>query len=246
MRVPSWFEVFVTLPTKGTFAMPSLRIPKYRHYKPKDLALVVLSGKQIYLGKHGSPESWDEYHRLVKEFRADPAACPAPTSPSRGCSIDELIAAYWQQHVVSYYVKNGRPTSEQDNIRQALRFLRPNYGHTRARDFSPRGLKAVRQAMIEAGRCRPVVNNDVDRIKRMFRWAVEHEFVPVSVLPGLADGRRAPQGAIRGSRARAGRAGPGRARGGDPALRHDPRGRDDPAPTPDRGPARRDHGDAAV
>jgi hypothetical protein len=27
-------------------------------------------------------------------------------------------------HAQAYYVKDGRPTSEQDNIRQALRFVR--------------------------------------------------------------------------------------------------------------------------
>src|SRR6188472_1191145 len=108
--------------------MPRARIPKYRRYKPKDLALVVIDGRQIYLGKYGSPESWDEYHRLVREHRAVPAYRPSSSPASRGCSVDELIAAYWQRHVVSYYVKNGRPTSEQDNIRQALRFLRRDYG----------------------------------------------------------------------------------------------------------------------
>jgi integrase len=162
-----------------------VRIPKYRHYRPKDLALVVINGKQIYLGKYGSPESWDEYHRLVKEYQTQPASSLVSDPASPGCTIDELIAAFWQQHVVSYYVKNGRPTSEQDNFRQALRFLRPSHGHAPARDFGPKGLKAVRQEMIRAGRCRPVVNKDVNRIKRMFRWAVEHELVPVTVFQAL-------------------------------------------------------------
>jgi hypothetical protein len=181
--------------------MPRFRVPKYRHYKPKNLALVVINGKQLYLGKYGSPESWDEYHRLVKEHQANPAC---PVASSNGCSVGELIVAYWQQHVTSYYVKNGRPTSEQDNIRQALRFLRPNYAHTRACEFSPQGLKTVRHAMIEAGRCRPVVNKDVHRIKRMFRWAVEQELIPVTVyqalqaVAGLRGCRPAP-GALRGT-----------------------------------------------
>ena len=61
--------------------MPHSRIPKYRHYKPKNLGLVVLNGRQIYLGEYGSPESWAEYHRLVKEFRADPAPLPLRLSP---------------------------------------------------------------------------------------------------------------------------------------------------------------------
>ncbi len=41
--------------------------PKYRHYKPKDLAVVRIDGKDHYLGKHGSPESWERYHRLLAE-----------------------------------------------------------------------------------------------------------------------------------------------------------------------------------
>ena len=77
------------------------RIPKYRHYKPKGLALVVIDGHQYYLGRYGSPESWDEYHRLVKEHRANPGSGLATLSPSRGCSINELIVAIWQQQVTS-------------------------------------------------------------------------------------------------------------------------------------------------
>ena len=165
--------------------MRPFRAPKYRHYKPKDLALVVINGKQFYLGKFGSPESWDEHLRLVKGHQANLASPPAAKSPSSGCSISELILAFWEEHVRTYYVKNGRPTSERDNFKQALRLLRRNYGHTLARDFGPKGLKAVRQAMVEAGRSRPVVNKDINRIKRMFRWAVEHELVPVTVYQAL-------------------------------------------------------------
>jgi integrase len=164
--------------------MPRHRVPSYRCYKPKNLGLVVINGKQIYLGKYGTPESVAEYNRLVQEYLANPASTPSAPGASEGCTIHVLILAYWE-HVVAYYVKNGRPTSEQDNIRQALRFLKPNYGHTPAREFSPKGLKAVRQSMIEAGRCRPVINKDINRIKRMFRWAVEHELVPVTVYQAL-------------------------------------------------------------
>jgi len=33
------------------------RLPKYRHYKPKDLAVVRLDGRDIDLGRHGSPRA---------------------------------------------------------------------------------------------------------------------------------------------------------------------------------------------
>ena len=50
--------------------MPRRRIPKYRCYKPKNLGLVVIDGKQHYLGRYGSPESVAEYNRLIQEWLA--------------------------------------------------------------------------------------------------------------------------------------------------------------------------------
>jgi integrase len=173
----------------------AFRTPSYRLHKPTGLAVVTLSGQDHYLGRHGSPESRAEYDRLIAEWllrgRGAPPEAPKPIAPT----VSELILAYWDRHVVPYYVKNGRPTSERDNIRQALRFVRPPYGHTPASDFGPLALKAVRQAMTEAGRCRRLINKDINRIRSMFRWAVEHELLPSSVhealraVAGLREGR---------------------------------------------------------
>jgi len=33
---------------------PRIRLPKYRHHKAKDLALVTFDGRDYYLGKYGS------------------------------------------------------------------------------------------------------------------------------------------------------------------------------------------------
>src|SRR3712207_7236156 len=47
-----------TFGTEGRTAMParSPHLPKYRHYKPKDLAVVRIHGKDHYLGKFGSED----------------------------------------------------------------------------------------------------------------------------------------------------------------------------------------------
>jgi len=50
--------------------MSRRRIPKYRHYKPKDLGLVVIDGRQHYLGRYGTAESLAEYNRIVQEWLA--------------------------------------------------------------------------------------------------------------------------------------------------------------------------------
>src|SRR3954470_14601002 len=92
-------------------------LPKYRHYKPKDLAVVRIHGKDHYLGRFGSEESQQEYRRLIAELLASPSPVPIP-SPDHdvdpGLSLDELLVAYWDRHVTTYYLKGGRPTSEQD------------------------------------------------------------------------------------------------------------------------------------
>jgi integrase len=175
-------------------------LPKYRHYKPKDLAVVRIHGQDFYLGRYGSEESRQEYRRLIAELLTSPAPTPSTvrsTSPAfvPGLGIAELMVAFWDGHVTTYYVKHGRPTSEQDNIRQALRFLLSLYGQTPAADFGPRDLKVVRQAMIASGRCRNLINRDVGRIRGLFRWAVGQELVPPAIhqalqaVVGLRQGR---------------------------------------------------------
>ena len=46
------------------------KTPKYRLHKGSGQALVQLDGRRFYLGRHGSPESLERYHRLVAEWLA--------------------------------------------------------------------------------------------------------------------------------------------------------------------------------
>ena len=53
-------------------------VPKYRHYKPKNLGVVRIDGRDHYLGKFGSPESYEKYHRLLAErYARGPSALRA-------------------------------------------------------------------------------------------------------------------------------------------------------------------------
>ena len=172
----------------------SSSFPKYRHYKPKGLAVVRIDGRDHYLGKHGSPESWERYHRLLAERSSGlPSPAPVPDSPS--LPVSGLILAYWK-HAQSYYRRpDGSPSAEQENIKLSLRPLRKLYGMTTASEFGPIALKLVRQSLIDSGLARTTINQRVGKIVRVFRWGVENEMVPASshhalkAVPGLRKGR---------------------------------------------------------
>ena len=58
------------------------RIPSYRLHKGSGQALVQVNGRRLYLGRHGSPESLERYHRVVAEWLASglpPQAAPRAT-----------------------------------------------------------------------------------------------------------------------------------------------------------------------
>ncbi|NQT14424.1 MAG: site-specific integrase [Planctomycetes bacterium] len=165
------------------------KVPSYCLHKHSGQAVVRVDGRDHYLGEFGSSESHRRYEELVAAWRA---AKPGPKAESRlprkgshaGVTVNDLILSYWR-YVQTYYVKHGRPTDEQAGIRSALRYVRRLYGHTPACEFRPLNLKAVRQAMIEADLSRGVVNQYVNRVRRMFKWGVENELVPVDVYQAL-------------------------------------------------------------
>ncbi len=165
------------------------RLPKYRHYKPKNLAVVRIDGRDIYLGQFESAASREKYRRVVAEWliSTKPSTSSA-NSPAEMLSptVAEMILTFWSRHAERHYRHaDGTPTGELDNYRDSLRPLRRLYGQTLARDFGPRTLRLVRQAMIDDGLARTTINQRIGRIVHLFKWAAEHELVPADTYHGL-------------------------------------------------------------
>ena len=49
------------------------KVPSYCRHKASGRAVVRIDGKDHYLGIYGSPESHDEYERLISEWRVQRA-----------------------------------------------------------------------------------------------------------------------------------------------------------------------------
>ncbi len=172
------------------------RVPSYRRFKPKNLGLVVIDGKQHYLGKYGTPESLAEYNRLIQERLNRPAGPSLPTSgPRAGLSVSKLILAYWEHADRHYRRADGTPSGELENMRVALSPPRRLHGATSAIEFGPLALRQVRDELIRSGLSRSTVNARVNRIRRVFRWGASHELIPASnyqalmAVEGLKRGR---------------------------------------------------------
>ena len=69
--------------------MPKKNIPNYRLHKASGQAVVELEGRTLYLGKHGSKASWEEYERRIAEYLANGRKLP-PTLAKNGISCQEL------------------------------------------------------------------------------------------------------------------------------------------------------------
>ncbi len=157
------------------------RIPKYQHFKARNLAKVRIDGRDIYLGEYDSQESHSKYKRVIAEWLVQKQEVPDKRDEITIC---ELMVCYLK-HAKAYYVKDGEPTREFGCICEALRPLRQMYELTTADEFGPLSLQALRQAMVNLEWSRKYVNKQTGRVVRMFRWGVSRELVKSSTYESL-------------------------------------------------------------
>jgi integrase len=175
--------------------------PKLRRHKPSAQGVVTLSGRDHYLGQwpagqRNAPEPVREvYDRLIAEWLANGRQQVAVARQPAQLMVAELVIAFLKHAEQHYQRADGTQTNEVVEFKMSLRPLVHLYGTTSAADFGPLALKAVRQLLVEGythpkygpqtALSRGVVNHRTGRIRRMFKWAVENEHVPPSVLYGL-------------------------------------------------------------
>lgn len=100
-------------------------------------------------------------------------------------TVAELCDRFMAHAKVYYRKPDGRPTSMIHNLEMAIAPLRKLQGSTAAADMGPQALKGVQGAMVAQGWARRTVNQAVKLVRSVFRWGVEQESVPATVLEGL-------------------------------------------------------------
>ncbi len=163
------------------------RVPSYVLHRASGRAVVRIDGKDHYLGKYGSSESHQEYSRRITEWQRRPVGGDdtrrsGGLGPAINLTVNELLLRYLRYAEGYYVADDGSTTSEFRLMIYAGKPLRKLYGHTLVRDFGPLSLKAIQQQLIDSNQlCRSVINKVVNRIRRIFKWAVSEELAP----PGL-------------------------------------------------------------
>lgn len=168
--------------------------PKYCLHKPSGMARVRFGGRpenggrEIFLGKYNTPESLAEYRRICAELASGAAVGDPATvaDKSRATTVSVVVLAFLKYADGHYRAPNGTLTSEHREHVRAVHHLLPLYAHTPTADFGPIALQTVRATMVKAGWCRSVVNKRIGRVRRIFRWAVSREMVPIAVVDSLA------------------------------------------------------------
>jgi len=172
---------------------PTRRAPKLRHHKASGQGFVQMAGRFIYLGRYDDPATHQRYHQLIAEYLAGKPV----VDDAEATTVAEVLAGYLEHARRYYRDARGRLTPEVHHVCSAARIVRQLYGRERASDFGPLALKACRQQMVEKGWCRRHVNQQTQRIKRIFRWAAENELVggevyhALQAVAGLRRGRTA-------------------------------------------------------
>ena len=160
-----------------------VRVPSYRLHKPTRQAVVTLDGRDIYLGKYGSAASRKEYRRLTGEWLASGGASPI-AEPSE-LTIAELLKRYRKFAERHYRPRPGCRTNELANMGHAVKPLREIYGHTLVKDFGPLAMKALQQHLVGQGLSRRCINDRINRVRRVFRWAVSEQLANPSLAHAL-------------------------------------------------------------
>ncbi|MHB1033722.1 MAG: tyrosine-type recombinase/integrase [Pirellulales bacterium] len=159
-------------------------LPEYRLHRATGKAIVTLNGRDFYLGPWKSKASLAEFDRLVGEWIASGRQLFRPASGPSCLTIIELVAQYWR-FAQGYYLKEGKPTGHLPKVKTSLGVLKRLYGHTLAADFGPLALQAIQCRLAQDGLARTYVNDIVGEVKRVFRWGVAQQIVPVAVHQAL-------------------------------------------------------------
>ena len=96
-----------------------------------------------------------------------------PTTVLKSATVDELCGGWIAWCETYYRHKDGTQTGEAWGCQNAVRLLREMYGKRPAAELQHADMLAVRDALVRSGIARVTVNRYMERVKRLWRWALD-------------------------------------------------------------------------
>ncbi len=158
-----------------------VRMRKYRRQRKRDapdVGFVEHRKKRKYFpGRYGSQKSREAYARWIAEHITS-----QPDIVRSVQSVAGLVLAYLR--FARGYYRPGRD-SEFHHLRRALDRVAGLYGSLPASQFGPVALETIQRCFVADGHARTYVNQQINRIRRCFRWGVRKQLIKPDVLVGL-------------------------------------------------------------
>ena len=176
------------------------KTPSYRCREGYTQAIVTLTDsvtkkrRDYWLGQHGTPESREQYHRIIAEWEANERRLPRPPVEPARTEKPEQLALIVLLRDFYRFAKRHNDDGEFRSFLAAMRLMKKLYGRTPAVEFGPKKLRMLREQMIRGDAtedpprkpwARKYINQQVQRIRRIFKWAVAHELVPAAAHQSL-------------------------------------------------------------
>ncbi|MFN0135526.1 MAG: tyrosine-type recombinase/integrase [Phycisphaerae bacterium] len=176
------------------------KTPSYRCREGYTQAIVTLTDsvtkkrRDYWLGQHGTPESREQYHRIIAEWEANERRLPRPPVEPARTEKPEQLALIVLLRDFYRFAKRHYDDGEFRSFLAAMRLMKKLYGRTPAVEFGPKKLRMLREQMIRGDATedpprkpwsRKYINQQVQRIRRIFKWAVAHEMVPAAAHQAL-------------------------------------------------------------
>lgn len=158
------------------------RKPVYGLHGKSGLARTTVNGKRVLLGVFGAPESKAAYDKIIADWEA--AHVERRPTVNTEFTLSRL-AVLFLKHAEVEYRRDGKPTGETANYRQALQSMNNLFHGVRVIDFGPKKLKQLQQALVDEGLAQQTINGRIRRIKAVIDWGVSEELVSVSVSQAL-------------------------------------------------------------
>jgi len=172
--------------------------PALRKHASSGLAYVAVWNRDLqkeertYFGPWGTKEASGAYGRWLADWTARQQESPVTSQQAQptvaGAILDFLT---WAE---VYYVKEGKQTSEVACLRSALTPLNNLFGVLHLADLRPFHLHQYQQQGITLGWKRGTINDNVERCRRLIRWAAERELCDPALLHRLQTVRALEKG----------------------------------------------------